>query len=151
MTRRGEARGALLVQLRDLQDVEADPARWSRPLHGRDRASSWRYLADSFGRSTLSYIYAYLSLGSRGIDSRLKSYMPNIFSGPGVLIHALKRYTKFSKFLLFFSSEEIRARSARIFRGHLIYAWRKIFAYWDPSSIRGDIRFKQYRQFRPLE
>ena len=35
MTRRGEARGALLVQLRDLQDVEADPARWSRPLHGR--------------------------------------------------------------------------------------------------------------------
>jgi hypothetical protein len=40
ITRRGEARGALLVQLRDLQDVEADPARWSRPLHGRDRASS---------------------------------------------------------------------------------------------------------------
>ena len=35
MTRRGEARGALLVQLRDLQDVEADPARWSRALHGR--------------------------------------------------------------------------------------------------------------------
>ena len=88
MTRRGEARGALLVQLRDLQDVEADPARWSRPLHGR----SWQALdgiqqIHSAGRHCRTY--ALICFWGPGVFIHaLKSYTPSNFSGPGVLIHA---------------------------------------------------------------